>query len=228
MLVGLLTSLVSISKTPPIRCRWQFQRAGEIGVPCVAPSCSCLGGRKGQDERRTKKNAVLLVPRRALFFVGGLASSAASFVAPRQAFRFASLAGMLPSVSGSKASCFRGSLLARGFLASPRVPVYGAPRGATCFRGPARPFSFAPLLGRPPGGDFCGALKRDVFSVAAPCHHFPQRLCWCQRRSGRRRQEARPPAACRNASTRTLSGRVGLPGATGRRRSRSVLGVGCK
>lgn len=149
---------------------------GESGVPCVAPSCSCLGGRKGQDERRPKKNAALLLRRRALFFVGGLASSAVSFVAPRQAFRYAPLAGLLPSVVGSKVSCFRGSLLARGFFASPRNPVSGAPRGASFFRGPARPFSFAPLLGRSPGGLLFGALKRIVFSRAQYRHSFPQRL----------------------------------------------------
>jgi len=52
---------------------------------------------------------------------------------PRQAFRCAPLARLQTSVSGSKASRFR------------------------------RPFSFAPLLGRPPGGSLVGALKRIVF-----------------------------------------------------------------
>lgn len=37
---------------------------------------------QGYNERRTKKNPALLVPRRAVFFVGGLAPSAVAFGRP--------------------------------------------------------------------------------------------------------------------------------------------------
>lgn len=51
-----------------------------------------------------------------------------------------------------------------------------------------RPFSFAPLLGRPPGGSLVGALKRIVFSPPHRCHLSPQGFHWCLPLRGRRRK----------------------------------------
>ena len=39
------------------------------------------------------------------------------------------------------------------------------PSVATYFRVQARAFCYAPLLGRPPGGDFIGALKRILLRL---------------------------------------------------------------
>ena len=77
-----------------------------------------------------------------------------------------------------------------------------------------RPFSFAPLLGRPPVGSLVGALKRISFRpliVATPSRNGRTGACrcWVRRRKGT------PAAACDCNAARTPVGRVGLPGANG-------------
>ena len=144
---------------------------------------------------------------------------------PRHSLRFAPLARLQPSGRGSKTNRFRGSLLARGFLAPPRNPQRGAAYAASFFRGVARPFSFAPLLGRPSGGFEIGALKRIVLSADQLCHPFPQRLDWCLQLVSRPPPKGTPARRLPHASARTLCGRAGLPCATGRRRSHLTLSL---
>ena len=48
-------------------------------------------------------------------------------------------------------------------LAAPVPPKRSVRTAASFCRVQPRPFSFAPLLGRPPGGSLVGALKRIVF-----------------------------------------------------------------
>ena len=77
-----------------------------------------------------------------------------------------------------------------------------------------RPFSFAPLLGRPPGGSLVGALKRIVFRaliVATSSRKASAGACLF----GTRRRKGTPAAASDCNRARTPVGRVGLPGANG-------------
>ena len=90
---------------------------------------------------------------------------------PRQAFRCAPLARLQTSVFGSKASRFRGSLLARGFPGCPRTLKAERPKAASFLRGHPRPFCSAPLLGRPPGGFFYRSAK--AHRVFAPSSSPP-------------------------------------------------------
>ena len=93
---------------------------GEIGVPCVAASCACLGAGKGQAERQSEKMLSSFVVR--FFRLPPLPDTAAALRRPATLAPLHSAGAAPASVCGSKASRFRGSLLARGFLVAPRTP----------------------------------------------------------------------------------------------------------
>ena len=104
------------------------------------------------------------------FLLPPLRNTADSFVCPATSVPLRSTGAAPASVCVSKANRFRGSSLARGFLVVPRTPKRFSYL-VTYWRGSPRPFSFAPLLARPPGGSLCGALKRILFRpliVATP------------------------------------------------------------
>ena len=93
-----------------------------LGVPCVAASCACLGVRKAitsVDENKMLSSASSV---RCCFHQRPCATPPLPSSVPRHSFRCAPLARLQTSVSGTKASRFRGSLLARGFLGRPRTP----------------------------------------------------------------------------------------------------------
>ena len=117
---------------------------GEIGVPCVAASCACLGVRKAitsADENKMLSSFVV----RFCFHRRPCATPPLPSSVPRHSLRCAPLARLQTSVFGSKASRFRGSLLARGFLGRPRDPLSGASERPHLFVGCSR----APLVLRP-------------------------------------------------------------------------------
>ena len=104
------------------------------------------------------------------FCVPALRNTAAALRCPATSVPLRFTGAAPASVCVSKANRFRGSSLARGFLVAPRTPKRFSYL-ATYWRGSPRPFSFAPLLARPPGGSLFGALKRILFHpliVATP------------------------------------------------------------
>ena len=102
------------------RPTYPIQQEGEIGVPCVAASCACLGAGKGQAERQSEKMLSSFVVR--FFRLPPLPDTAAALRRPATLAPLHSAGAAPASVCGSKASRFRGSLLARGFLVAPRTP----------------------------------------------------------------------------------------------------------
>ena len=106
------------------------------------------------------------------------------------------------------------------FLAAP-VPPKRFSFLATFCRVQPRPFSFAPLLGRPPGGFLVGALKRISFrplivATSPRDGHTGACRCWV-----RRRQKARPTPLRIETVRGLLSGGSGSLARTGRRVSHS-------
>ena len=155
------------------------------------------------------------------FCVPALRNTAAALRCPATSVPLRSTGAAPASVCVSKANRFRGSLLARGFLGRPVPPKRCVPLAAYLCRVQPRPFSFAPLLGRPPGGSLVGALKRIVFRpliVATPARdgHTGACRCWV-----RRRQKARPPPLRIETVRGLLSGGSGSLARTGRRVSHS-------
>ena len=116
------------------------QQEGEIGVPCVAASCACLGAGKGQAERQSEKMLSFV----RFFRLPPLPDTAAALRCPATLDPLHSAGAAPASVCGSKASRFRGSLLARGFLVAPPEPPSGS-RTSQLISGGRR----APLVLRP-------------------------------------------------------------------------------
>ena len=93
-----------------------------------------------------------------------LRNTAASFVRPATLVPLRSTgaaperASAAPRPAAFVAPCSLGAS-----LAAPVPPKRCVPLAAYLCRVQPRPFSFAPLLGRPPGGSLVGALKRIVF-----------------------------------------------------------------
>ena len=164
-----------------------------------------------------EKNAELL--RRALFSVAALAQHR-RFLRLSRDTRSVSLRwrGSRRASSAPRPAAFVAPCSLGASLAAPVPPKRSVRTAASFCRVQPRPFSFAPLLGRPPGGSLVGALKRIVFRaliVATPSRKASAGACLFGTR--RRKRHSRPRSFV-PLSARPV-GWVGLPGATGRSRS---------
>ena len=132
---------------------------------------------------------------------------------PRHSLRKLRWRGSRRASSAPRPAAFVAPCSLGAFLAAPVPPKRFSFLASLC-RVQPRPFSFAPLLGRPPGGSLVGALKRIVFRpliVATSARNGHTGACLfgvaAAKRHARRRFGLKPCAA--------PVGRVRLPGANG-------------
>ena len=150
---------------------------GEIGVRCVAASCACLGAGKGRAERQSEKMLSSFVVR--FFRLPPLPDTAAALRCPATLVPLRSTGASPASVCGSKASRFRGSLLARGFLGRPRDPLSGASYRRIFLSGAAAPLLFCAPAWSPARRFSCRSAKAHRVSRPHRCHLIPQGFRWC-------------------------------------------------
>ena len=136
---------------------------------------------------------------------------------PRHSLRKLRWRGSRRASSAPRPAAFVAPCSLGAFLAAPVPPKRFSYLASFC-RVQPRPFSFAPLLGRPPGGSLVGALKRIVFRpliVATSPRDGHTGACLF----GVAAAKARPPPLRIETVRGLLSGGSGSPARTGRSRS---------
>lgn len=141
---------------------------------------------------------------------------------PRHSLRKLRWRGSRRASSAPRPAAFVAPCSLGAFLAAPVPPKRFSFLASLC-RVQPRPFSFAPLLGRPPGGSLVGALKRIVFRpliVATSSRDGLTGACLF----GCAAAKARPPPLRIETVRGLLSGGSGSLARTGRSRSHRSRG----